>query len=338
MKLTLVRHGESTWNAMGRWQGQCDVPLSARGRLEARALAARLDGASFERRIASDLSRAFETASLLGERVETDRRLREIDVGAWAGLHRDEVAERFADELAGMRAGRPVRLGGGESLPELEARVDAIADELAALHPGRPVLAVTHGGVVRALVSRALGTRGRASPLVGVGNTSISVIDFGAGAPRLEVYNDTMHLGALGRAPHASGEPSPRVVLVAADPAASAGPGRAGGLAPAFEVARIGAAGLARELALADELAAEPLEGDAADALAAMRAKQAGGTFALVLVPDDLVALVGRLLGLASTAGLAPPPHRAIAQLELSRGGALLHSYGIGVTREGAAG
>ena len=84
MRLVLIRHAESTWNASGRWQGQSDVPLSPRGQLQVRALAGRLWELEADRLIASDLRRAQETAMALGE-PELDPRFREIDVGEWAG-------------------------------------------------------------------------------------------------------------------------------------------------------------------------------------------------------------------------------------------------------------
>src|SRR3954471_11917270 len=85
-RLFLVRHGESTYNAEGRLQGQADPPLTPRGRAEAETLAGLLDGVAPERVVSSDLVRARETAALLGHPdTPTDPRLREIHVGEWAG-------------------------------------------------------------------------------------------------------------------------------------------------------------------------------------------------------------------------------------------------------------
>jgi len=194
VRLILVRHAESTWNASGRWQGQADVPLSPRGRLQARSLANRLFGAEVDRRISSDLARAAETAAALGEPAELEPRLREIDVGEWAGLDRDEVAARAHDQVMALRRGDSVRIGGGESMEEFEARVDRVLDELGAAHDGERILAVTHGGVIRALLTRLLGVRGGISPLVGVTNTSLTVVRAREGRLEVEVFNDTLHL------------------------------------------------------------------------------------------------------------------------------------------------
>src|SRR3954449_70831 len=91
-RLIIVRHGESTWNAEERLQGQLDPPLSDRGREQARALAGMVDGLPGERIVCSDLGRARQTAELMGvEPGRFDERWREIDVGSWGGKTAAEV-------------------------------------------------------------------------------------------------------------------------------------------------------------------------------------------------------------------------------------------------------
>jgi broad specificity phosphatase PhoE len=156
----LIRHAESTWNAGGRWQGHGDPPLTARGRAQASALAERLAGEGIDLLIASDLARSAETAAILGARwglvPRHDARLREIDIGAWTGLTRAQIAEREAELLARFEAeDLEARPGGGETRLEIRARVRSAAAELAATHPGRCLALVTHLGVIRALTSGA---------------------------------------------------------------------------------------------------------------------------------------------------------------------------------------
>jgi len=153
--LLFVRHGESTWNATGRWQGQSDPPLSQVGRGQAAAAATALEDRGILLLAASDLQRAAETAGLIGEALGLAPRLlpelRELDVGRWSGLRHEEIAARFPTELARFRAGdQDVRPGGGESRRELRARATAALSALAAEAPGR-VVAVSHLGVLRAL-------------------------------------------------------------------------------------------------------------------------------------------------------------------------------------------
>ncbi len=328
MRLTLVRHAESIWNASQTWQGQTDVPLSARGRLQARALATRLFGEPFDHRRASDLARAFETARALGPEPLADPRFREIDVGAWAGLSRHEAAARFPDQVARLRAGLPVPIGGGESMPEFEARVDAAVDELLAEHAGRRLLVVTHGGVIRALATRVLGMRGRTSPLIGAGNTSLTRLVAVDERLVLQVYNDALHLEPADLEPTVAAEPTMRLALIAADPEAPADRGLADRLLSGLGIARIGAVGPAAEHALSDDLVADPLGDDPRAALDALLAEQEGGAAALVLTPDSVRALLVERVELAS-GGLALPAHGAVAQLRCTTKGALLHSYGV---------
>jgi broad specificity phosphatase PhoE len=156
----LIRHAESTWNASGRWQGHGDPPLSARGRAQAAALARLLAGEGMEVLVTSDLARSLQTAEILGEAWDLeprcDARLREIDIGSWTGLTREQIAAREAALLARFEAeDLTARPGGGETRLEIRARVRAAAAQLVRAHPGRRLALVTHLGVIRALVPGA---------------------------------------------------------------------------------------------------------------------------------------------------------------------------------------
>jgi broad specificity phosphatase PhoE len=153
----LFRHAESLWNAAARWQGHADPPLSPRGREQALALSERLAGERVDVLLASDLRRALETAEIVGAphglTPRPDRRLRELDVGEWAGLTRPEIERSAAETLARFDAGDPdVRPGEGETRREIRQRVRNAMAEIAAEHDGRRVAVVTHLGVIRALL------------------------------------------------------------------------------------------------------------------------------------------------------------------------------------------
>jgi glucosyl-3-phosphoglycerate phosphatase len=168
-RLLLVRHGESTYNAEGRLQGQADPPLTSRGRAEAEALAPYLDGISAQA-IVSDLVRARETAALLGHpAAPTDSRLREIGVGEWQG----RLLSEFPAEPEFNWRGGPVTPPGGEPWPEMVARVGGVLDELREAGGG-PWLVIAHGGVVRAAVTHLTGADAR--QLAGPANTSVTVL------------------------------------------------------------------------------------------------------------------------------------------------------------------
>jgi glucosyl-3-phosphoglycerate phosphatase len=181
-RLILVRHGESTWNAEERLQGQLDPPLSELGREQSRALAGVLDGLPDERVICSDLGRARETAELLGLRpARFDERWREIDVGEWAGRPAAEI-DAQGTELTNWRGG-PRKAPDGESWADFSARVAGAFDELAAA--GGSWMVVCHGGCIRVAAAHVTG----ADPLRfgSPPNASTTVFELGA-RPRLLVY------------------------------------------------------------------------------------------------------------------------------------------------------
>ena len=170
--LLLVRHAESSWNAAGRWQGHGDPPLSDRGRAQADALARELTRESIDIIVSSDLRRAAETAVILAEarglRPLLNPRLRELDLGDWEGLTRDQIERTAGDVLRRFDDGDlDVRPGGGENLREIEQRAFSVVTELVDAHPGRRLAIVTHLGVIRALLGESCGS------VCGVGTGSV---------------------------------------------------------------------------------------------------------------------------------------------------------------------
>jgi len=159
--LILARHGETDWNRENRFQGHADPPLNRDGRRQSAELAAALAGEGIARVYTSPLRRAHETAEIvaarLGLEVELVEALREIDVGAWSGLTRDEVAERFPDEFARWLDRAPHGYADGETYEALDARVIPALRALAHRHPTDTVLVVTHGGPSRVAQAHAAG-------------------------------------------------------------------------------------------------------------------------------------------------------------------------------------
>ena len=163
-RIVLVRHGQSTWNADGRWQGQADPPLSALG--EAQAHAAAEACPAVDAVVASDLARAQQTAAIIAGRrrfgpVRAEPRLRETFTGEWTGLTRDEIEETWPGWLAADR--RPPGFEPWEAVAE--RAMGALVD-LHATHPGATVLAVAHAGVIRA-VERGLDVLGSVAKNLG---------------------------------------------------------------------------------------------------------------------------------------------------------------------------
>lgn len=144
-----MRHGESTWNVEGRWQGQADPPLTELGERQA-AVAAQAVGA-VDAIVASDLQRAIHTAAIISTAIGVgpvlvDPRMRERNAGEWQGLTRDEIEERYPGWLKDKK-----RPDGFEHDEPVVARALGLLDELAATYEDAAVLIITHGGVIRAL-------------------------------------------------------------------------------------------------------------------------------------------------------------------------------------------
>ena len=194
--VVLVRHGESSWNAIGRLQGQADAPLSDRGRRQALALRHTLAALPPLAVATSDLSRARDTAVLAGyEGGEEDARWRERSLGAWEGRLEGEVP---GDELRAFREGDHVP-DGGEPWSALQARVGEALDGLAAR--GGSWLVFTHGGCVRAAVAHLTGADHRT--IAGPGNTSLTLLEVGR-RRRVLTFNWTAAPGGQARIPRST--------------------------------------------------------------------------------------------------------------------------------------
>jgi glucosyl-3-phosphoglycerate phosphatase len=150
-RLIVWRHGRTQWNATGRFQGQADIGLDDLGRDQAERAAVALSRLDPARIISSDLSRAYATATALGQRcgveVEPEPRLREINVGSWEGLTADEVVKVDPDLAHRFFLGEDVRRSAtGETAHEAAERVRAaLAALVETSAAGSCVVAVSHG-------------------------------------------------------------------------------------------------------------------------------------------------------------------------------------------------
>lgn len=161
-RLILWRHGQTTWNASGRFQGNEDVELSEVGRAQAAAAADRLASLGVTQIVASDLRRAADTAKSLaavtGLEITYDVRLRERFYGPWQGLTRAEISERWPVESARWQAGASVVGLGIETIDDLAKRTVAAFGDAAAT--GEVVVVATHGGCARVGCGAMLGWPG----------------------------------------------------------------------------------------------------------------------------------------------------------------------------------
>jgi broad specificity phosphatase PhoE len=163
-RAVVLRHGRTDHNHTGIWQGQLDVPLDEVGRLQAKAAAQALHELGPAAIVSSDLARAWETAEVLaaatGLPVTADPRLREIDVGRWAGRTVEEiVAAGDGELLAGWRRGEDVAVGGAERPSQLGRRGAAALGEHAEALDDGVLVVVAHGALIRTSVLTLLGVQ-----------------------------------------------------------------------------------------------------------------------------------------------------------------------------------
>jgi len=197
----LVRHGESLWNAEGRYQGQQDSGLTAYGRDQAARF-----GEAFAREVprpdavvSSDLPRVRDTAQQyvdrVGVSVDQDPALREMSVGDWAGMTLEEAARRYPDIVAAVAAGEDLARGvGGETFAETRQRVvdaiDRVVAELEAQEGDRTGVVFTSGNPIRLAAAHTLGVP---SPghmvLAAPDNCSVTTFRFRAGRREVVRYN-----------------------------------------------------------------------------------------------------------------------------------------------------
>jgi probable phosphoglycerate mutase len=152
-RVLVLRHGQSEWNALGRWQGQADPPLTALGEQQAR-IAGRLLASEcppFDAVVTSDLDRARVTgetiAGIIGCSVRRlDPRWRENHAGEWQGLTREQIRREWPGYLESDQ-----RPPGFETAESTLARSLAALDSIASGFTGGCVLVVSHGGVLRLL-------------------------------------------------------------------------------------------------------------------------------------------------------------------------------------------
>ena len=196
MKLLLVRHGQTVWNADRRFQGQADPELSERGRAQAAALERALRGRRLSAVYSSPLRRARETAEIAvggtGLPVTVLADLKELGLGRWEGHGVEEVVAADGEHYRRW-LGQPLDYPppGGEPLPSVERRVLSAMGRIVATHgDGEEVLVVGHGGIIAVYCCHLLDLSLNALWRLRIDNASLTVV----APPRLVSFNETAHL------------------------------------------------------------------------------------------------------------------------------------------------
>ena len=201
MLLYCIRHGESTYNAEGRIQGQSDVPLSELGRRQGEAVAAALRCEGIEMIYSSPLRRAMQTAEpladALGLEVCTDRRLMEVHAGVFQEELRSRLETLYPEELAQWLSGDPdFAIPGGESRRDLMRRGQEAFEAFRRADHLRAVV-VTHGGLLAAALKSLLEIPAERHPFV-LQNGSITRLEMTNGQVKLLSLGQTEHLRDIG--------------------------------------------------------------------------------------------------------------------------------------------
>jgi len=203
MRVYLIRHGQTAWNAEQRAQGHSDIALDEQGRIQAELLGQRFRGKRVDRVLCSDLDRARATAKPIadatGALMEETKILRERGFGDWEGEFFKDISHWWPalEAIQGVDRLR-LRPPNGESFADVWQRLDPIVDDLQ--NEGGTTVIVSHGGTCGLLLARLVQANLETSRAFRFGNTSVTKLERRPDALfTIQYYNDTRHLadGAL---------------------------------------------------------------------------------------------------------------------------------------------
>lgn len=192
MRIGLIRHGLTDWNALGRIQGHSDIPLNDEGRRQAGLLAERLvterESVQWDFIVASELSRAQETAQIIADRLhipllEPDQRLKERSFGQVEGLTWQEREEKWGADWETLELGQ-------EKVEDIQARGMEFLNHTMEQYPEQNILVVSHGGFLSQLFTLLL----KEAHTERIGNLSLTVLERTEQEWTTILYNNIQHL------------------------------------------------------------------------------------------------------------------------------------------------
>ena len=198
-KVLVVRHGETTWGADGRFAGREDVPLTSRGRRQASSVGDRIKALRPSVVLTSPLQRCRLTANAIGGAsgapvVEHDGLLDGL-LGDWTGLRPAEIERAWPSEFAVWRSDPDAPPPGGESFNEIRERVAPLLREIVRLYRGHTVVLVTHAATTKMILMSALAVPSDAAYRVRIDTASLSGFTIDEdGATVVWAVNETGHL------------------------------------------------------------------------------------------------------------------------------------------------
>jgi len=198
-RVIFVRHGQTSWNQEGKYQGHSDISLNERGIKQGNLVAKRLANEKISAIYSSDLLRAQQTAEAIAEyhglSVITKPEFREINFGIWEGLTYQEIMEDWSEILTAMYS-KPGEIGPpqGESFQVVKQRVTRSLQECIAEHQEQTIVLVSHGGTMRVLLCAALGIGLDKMWSMRQDSSAINIIEYIDNRPVVALVNDTWHV------------------------------------------------------------------------------------------------------------------------------------------------
>ena len=201
MRILLIRHGETEWNRIRRFQGQSDIPLNQTGREQARALGRALKDESIDVFYASPLTRAIETAQSIqahhpSARIIEEKGFLEMDLGEFDGLNaKDWVANYPEFREKWMKNPSKVKMPGGESLRHVQVRAVKSLNNVVVQHNSESTLAiVTHNFVICSILCHALEISLDRFREIKQDTAALNILEIHGEKLQVDRVNDTTHL------------------------------------------------------------------------------------------------------------------------------------------------
>ena len=203
-KLYLIRHGQTLWNKISKYQGHSDIALSDTGIAQAQKLGHYLfeKGIKLQAVYASDLSRAYDTAKLIAEPynlpISTNSELREMNFGVWEGLTFKEIKNQYSD-LAEiwLTAPETLEIPKGESFAKVKERAINTLYGILKNHANENIAVVSHGGTLRTIICSLLDMPLSKMWQFKLDNTALTIFNIYNDKPILSLFNFTAHLDEI---------------------------------------------------------------------------------------------------------------------------------------------
>lgn len=199
-QVIFIRHGEAVWNTEGRIMGQKNSPLTAKGEQQAVAIGERLKAYSISALYSSDLGRTMQTAQAIanagGLEIVQEKGLREIHMGDWQGLTRQEIAQQYPTEWQAYQGPDQYtyQTPNGESHAQKSVRTVETLNRLTDQHPGETIVMVSHAGIIRAVFEYVLNLPPLNRDRFQRNNATFNLFSKNDGQWSLVVWGDQTHL------------------------------------------------------------------------------------------------------------------------------------------------